>query len=343
MKRFSAGRTVCPGGVGRHAADCRPRRRPRAPPWPTIRLAWHHRNQNSQPQNPTPAKNSTPPSRDQTGFAGQTGRAQSPSIAGDLLDERPPSDLDNQLLDGLPPARQSAGQTIARKTPAVSPPLQRPMAIAPPVVEGPVLGAGADPLSRIGEQMRVIERRLEAHRQADTDTPALQDQIVDELAQLIERLEQQQNSQQSLRQSKTPSLGFADRAKIGSPTGRRRGQPRPPADNRPAKESTERLGKAEAHAANADEIRGLMKDVWGQLPAREREQMLQSPPEQFLPKYELLLEKYYKRLADEQQASAIMPRCTAARAVGEFFCGARSCHAAGRLNTQRTAMIFRFS
>ena len=44
-----------------------------------------------------------------------------------------------------------------------------------------------------------------------------------------------------------------------------------------------------------------MKDVWGQLPAREREQMLQSPPEQFLPKYELLLEKYYKRLADEQQ------------------------------------------
>ena len=44
-----------------------------------------------------------------------------------------------------------------------------------------------------------------------------------------------------------------------------------------------------------------MKDVWGQLPAREREQMLQSPPEQFLPKYELLLEKYYKRLAEEQK------------------------------------------
>ena len=44
----------------------------------------------------------------------------------------------------------------------------------------------------------------------------------------------------------------------------------------------------------------MMKDVWGQLPERAREQMLQSPPEKFLPKYELLIEKYYQRLAEEQ-------------------------------------------
>ena len=43
-----------------------------------------------------------------------------------------------------------------------------------------------------------------------------------------------------------------------------------------------------------------MKDVWGQFPARQREQNLIAS-QQFLPKYELLLEKYYKRLADEQQ------------------------------------------
>jgi len=45
----------------------------------------------------------------------------------------------------------------------------------------------------------------------------------------------------------------------------------------------------------------LMKDVWGQLPQHDREQMSQSAPEQFLPKYELLIEKYYKRLAEQQK------------------------------------------
>jgi len=43
--------------------------------------------------------------------------------------------------------------------------------------------------------------------------------------------------------------------------------------------------------------------VWGQLPAKAREQMMQSPPEKFLPKYELLTEKYFKRLAEEQKES----------------------------------------
>ena len=50
-----------------------------------------------------------------------------------------------------------------------------------------------------------------------------------------------------------------------------------------------------------DQMKGLLKDLWGQLPLRDREQMLQSSPEQFLPKYELLIEKYYKRLADQQK------------------------------------------
>jgi hypothetical protein len=43
-----------------------------------------------------------------------------------------------------------------------------------------------------------------------------------------------------------------------------------------------------------------MKDTWGHLPARAREQMLQNPPERFLPQYELMIERYYKRLAEQQ-------------------------------------------
>ena len=49
------------------------------------------------------------------------------------------------------------------------------------------------------------------------------------------------------------------------------------------------------------EMHDLMKDVWGQLPVHDREQMRQDAPEQFLPKYELLIEKYYKRLAEPRK------------------------------------------
>ena len=42
-----------------------------------------------------------------------------------------------------------------------------------------------------------------------------------------------------------------------------------------------------------------MKDTWGHLPPRDREQMLQNTPDKFLPKYELLIEQYYKRLAED--------------------------------------------
>ena len=44
----------------------------------------------------------------------------------------------------------------------------------------------------------------------------------------------------------------------------------------------------------------MMKDSWGHLPPRVREQMLQNTPEQFLPQYELMIEKYYQRLAEER-------------------------------------------
>ncbi len=147
--------------------------------------------------------------------------------------------------------------------------------------------------------MRTIERRLATERSGDAETSQLQAEIVDELARLIEKLEQQQQNQQSAASGQQPPSSASERKKVKQP-GTAAGNTAA-ADKRPVKESTERLGKADVHAPDADDVRGLMKDVWGQLPAREREQMLQSPPEQFLPKYELLLEKYYKRLADQQR------------------------------------------
>jgi hypothetical protein len=48
------------------------------------------------------------------------------------------------------------------------------------------------------------------------------------------------------------------------------------------------------------QMNDLLKDVWGQLPERMRQQMMQSSVEEFLPKYELLIEDYFKALSNRQ-------------------------------------------
>ena len=43
-----------------------------------------------------------------------------------------------------------------------------------------------------------------------------------------------------------------------------------------------------------------MKELWGALPERARQQMQQLPVEDFPPKYERLIEEYFRRLAEEK-------------------------------------------
>jgi hypothetical protein len=43
----------------------------------------------------------------------------------------------------------------------------------------------------------------------------------------------------------------------------------------------------------------LLRQVWGHLPPKIRDQMQSGLIEEFLPKYERLIEEYYSRLAEE--------------------------------------------
>jgi hypothetical protein len=44
----------------------------------------------------------------------------------------------------------------------------------------------------------------------------------------------------------------------------------------------------------------MLKRVWGHLPPRLREQLSSGMAEEFLPKYEKLIEEYYQRLVEER-------------------------------------------
>ncbi len=48
-----------------------------------------------------------------------------------------------------------------------------------------------------------------------------------------------------------------------------------------------------------EDVRAVMKRLWGRLPEHARQQMLQLPSEDFSPKYETMIEEYYRRLAEE--------------------------------------------
>ena len=44
----------------------------------------------------------------------------------------------------------------------------------------------------------------------------------------------------------------------------------------------------------------VMEELWGHLPARLQAQLRGAAVDQFLPKYERLLEQFYRRLAEQE-------------------------------------------
>ena len=242
------------------------------------------------------------------------------------LDEQLLDDLDNDLLEGvgkLPAAPKSSAPKPANpgdaERPADGPTAddkgepgakQEPDAKNEPTDEtmGEDIGQGPeDSLQRIGQHMRRVEQLIA--RQSAAEKPVsperagqMQQDIVKDLAKLIEAAEKQRQQQGSSSKKSKDDKGIAQREQIkqSQASGSKQGN----ADsNKPARESTDRLGRNDVQRPDMDQMKGLMKDLWGQLPAHAREQMLQTSPEEFLPRYELLIEKYYKRLAEQQKAN----------------------------------------
>jgi hypothetical protein len=213
----------------------------------------------------------------------QTKAASKPTSDDALL-----KDLDNELLEG-------AGDLAGRKS--KQPADKKPYSSNPDDEDATGMPAvDQDPLTSIGEQMRSVESLIPEHARR-REAESLQTRIVSDLGHLIEQAEQQRAKQQ------------AAAGKDKNESNRRKGvqPPKPSMSGNLGKDSrqsgkggAQSLGKKENERPDPKAMQGLMKDTWGHLPARAREQMLQNPPERFLPQYELMIERYYKRLAEQQ-------------------------------------------
>lgn len=214
------------------------------------------------------------------------------------LDDALEKELDSGLLDGLE-------KIPVRSEPAKSPSASTPRPDQPPVSDLDrqlldELGQGApgasteesNPLAQIADRMRVVQRQIEK-KNTSTQTQLLQREIVDDLSTLIEQL-QKQCQQCSGGNAKPSSSASSKPGKPGAGSGGA-GEP----SNKPASESTDRLGDEKSDEEQLSEMKNMLKELWGHLPAKVREQMQSGAVERFLPKYETLIEAYYKRLAEE--------------------------------------------
>ncbi len=210
------------------------------------------------------------------------------------LDDQLLDDLDSQLLPTQPKPNAENKPTDA--LPSVSKPdnsgLDEKLLDE---IDGEDIGLGSepDPLTRIGRNMRKVETLIEK-RDTSARTQEVQKRILTDLDQLLQQTKQQCQGGQP-----KPAPSSAPKPASGTPTANQ------PAEGdtsgKPARDSTDRLAKAgKTDVEDQQDLDELVKQVWGHLPEKVRGQMQNVSAENFLPKYEKLIEEYYKRLAAEQ-------------------------------------------
>ncbi len=195
--------------------------------------------------------------KQQGGAATQDGaRADQP----DRPDQQQLDDLDRQLLEGL-------GEDFS---PAAEP------------------ESSEDPIFRLNRLMREVEERI-AREGADQEVLDRQQKIADELARLIRELQEQRRQQGR----SSASRSSARRQRVQQP---RQPSGRQSAQDAPARESADKLRERQAGKPDSRQLEELFKDVWGNLPEKERERLMQSYREEFLEAYRLEIEAYFNAL-----------------------------------------------
>ena len=153
-----------------------------------------------------------------------------------------------------------------------------------------------DPFLTIGREMRKAGELIGERKSAD-ETQQLQVKIVEQLDALIKRIRRQQKQQQSASNRKSPGSTRQTPKQPGKNSSGASGK----TANKPSRDSTDRLGKGDTRRVDMAAMKKLMEDIWGSLPERARQEMLQGAGDEFLPKYELKIERYFRRLSEQRR------------------------------------------
>jgi hypothetical protein len=191
-------------------------------------------------------------------------------------------ELETDLLGDLPAAKKTTPGKDGGKP---SPDEQR---LQDDLKAGEDLGSAPEnPLLLIGRQMRAAQQRI-AQKDTSDETQSVQGEIIDELKKLIEQAKKQGGSGNKTTRGRGTGKGGPGDGQV---------QPGAP------REATDRVGKPQTEATETADVRDLLQRIWGHLPQKRLDEMRNALSDQFLPKYEKLIEEYYKRLAEERSSS----------------------------------------
>ena len=228
-------------------------------------------------------------------FMGEGPAAQPASVQPPRTETPPPSSAEPAKVSSVPAKASSALQQLQQEL-AESP--KEPSTLQKQLRQE--LGQAAvseeeNPLLGVLQQMREVEILL-ARGQTGDRTQQLQKQILADLDRLIE-----QAQKSAVGQAKAPAQGKPESGLPGSPQdagspGQPKEIPSGMAKSLPAK--TPPGPSAEEKAAELEQLRTLLQQVWGLLPPAQRQQMLETPVEEFLPKYKSLIIDYFRRLTE---------------------------------------------
>jgi hypothetical protein len=154
-------------------------------------------------------------------------------------------------------------------------------------------GLSGDPLVRIGNRMQLAGQHI-AGNDTSVRTQDIQVEIINDLSTLIEQTRRQYEANSASSQAAATS----DRQEAT----RSQRPPEQQAENisaNPARDSASNRGGGQSAQSGADLVDSFIKKTWGHLPPQFRQSVLNAGNEKFLPKYEMLIEQYYRRLAED--------------------------------------------
>ncbi len=161
-------------------------------------------------------------------------------------------------------------------------------------------------LAAIAQEMRAVQQRL-ADQKLDGDTRAQQQQIAKRLAAALEELQRKSQAgapgdSSSAAQTTTTANGPGKTEQPDAPSSDKPGDKATAAGETPAKQSDPNLQRHQQATAVAASVRAAMEKAIDHLtlPEKEREQMLSSPADDFLPAYEATIKKYFERLSQDE-------------------------------------------
>lgn len=158
-------------------------------------------------------------------------------------------------------------------------------------------GRSANPLVQV--QSKMVQAATMLQQPKLKSTVKVQAEIVQQLDDLISRLEQQEKSQQpSSQRSSQQRQQRQQMSQSENPTTANNKSDQTTVGDQPGSERSDQPKSTDMSVRTKDPS-ALQQSVWGHLPSRVRTQMESRMVEEFLPSYRAKIEEYYRSLMEE--------------------------------------------